>query len=340
VTMGRQRTINDAEFWRSPKIADRTQEDKATLLYALTSPYSNIVGVYSIVPRIAAAEMGWTADQLLVILKRLESLKLVQYDEATSFVWVRNWWDHNSAKMAVATTLRAKTYAQIDEVPEQWRVEFLRDFLMRLPAGESNNSGSELSLRDLVAADMEGRGHTVSIPYRYRTDRVSIGYQHPIDRATGNTTNTLNSNFTPNNYNADLPLDYPRLEISVQRQLATIVGRLPTEMRQDVLDEIAAKIQCGTIRSPIKLAQHFANNPSSFVISEGLAIRNARVQRRAAKGELENQEQIRNNELANIDAQLCNMSEEQFERMHSHLPPNALQQLRDRWARLRTKGSI
>jgi hypothetical protein len=129
------------------------------------------------------------------------------------------------------------------------------------------------------------------------------------------------------------------LETSVQEQLATIVGRLPPEMRQDVLDEIAAKIQSGTIRSPIKLAQHFANNPSSFAISEGLAIRNARTQRLAVKDELENQAQRRNDELASIDAQLCNMNEEQFEQMYGRLPPHVLQQLRDRWVRLRIRST-
>jgi hypothetical protein len=130
--MGRQRTINDAEFWRAPRIADRTQEDKATLFYLLTSPYSNIIGIYPIVPRIAAAEMGWTADQLLEVVKRLGSFELVDYDEPSGFVWVRTWWDHNSAKMAVASTLREKTYSQIAAIPAAWRADFLVDFLMRL----------------------------------------------------------------------------------------------------------------------------------------------------------------------------------------------------------------
>jgi len=44
--MGRQRTIDDTNFWRSPRVADCSQEDKATLLYLLTSPSSNIIGVY------------------------------------------------------------------------------------------------------------------------------------------------------------------------------------------------------------------------------------------------------------------------------------------------------
>lgn len=68
----RQRTVSDF-FWRDPEICDLSQEDKATLLYLLTSPSSNIVGVYQVVWRIAAAEMGWTADQLIVVIKRLQT---------------------------------------------------------------------------------------------------------------------------------------------------------------------------------------------------------------------------------------------------------------------------
>lgn len=336
--MGRQRTINDAEFWRSPRIADRTQEDKASLLYLLTSPYSNIIGIYSIVPRIAAAEMGWTAEQLIATLKRLESIPLVRYDDSSGYVWVTNWWDHNSAKMAVATTLRAKTYAQIDEIPPQWRTEFLSDFLMRIPLSEPNTSGSKTSLRDLVAADMVSRGHRVSIPYRQPIDSVSVPDQQRTDRAGGNTTNNANPN--SNNYNADPPLEFPALEASVQEQLATIVGRLPYKLRQDVLDEISAKVRSGTLRSPIRLAQHFADNPDSFVISDGLAVRHARAKRSSVQLELEKQAQMRDEELANIDAQLCGLNAEQFENKYGRLPPVLLQQLRARRARMEGGHSI
>lgn len=163
--MGRQRTINDAEFWRSPRIADRTQEDKATLLYLLTSPYSNIIGVFALVPRIVAAEMGWTAEQLLAILKRLGSVELVRFEDSSGFVWVRNWWDHNSAKMAVATTLREKTYSQIAAIPAAWRAELLADFLMRIPAAERTGPATKDDLRHIVASDMASRGYTVPITF-------------------------------------------------------------------------------------------------------------------------------------------------------------------------------
>jgi hypothetical protein len=259
--MGRQRTINDAEFWRSPRIADRTQEDKVTLFYHLTSPYSNIIGVYAIVPRIAAAEMGWTAEQLFSVLQRLESVDLIQFDGSSGFIWVKNWWDHNSAKMAVASTLRMKTYAQIDNIPTAWRMDFLQDFLEHLPSGEPDACGSKISYRDVVTTDMTNRGYEVSIPYRQAKDRAAV-----------NTTDNVNSN----NYNVDLPLEFPVLDTDVQKQLAKIISRLPYEMRQDVLDEITAKLRSGSVRSPVRLAQHFADNPNAFVISEGLAVQNAR----------------------------------------------------------------
>lgn len=323
--MGRQRTINDAEFWRAPRIADRTQEDKATLLYLLTSPYSNIIGVYPIVPRIAAAEMGWTADQFLAILKRLGGFDLAQYEESSGYVWVRNWWDHNSAKMAVATTLREKTYSQIAAIPAAWRSEFLADFLMRIPAAERAGAATKDDLRHIVACDMASRGHTVPIPYR-----------QPTDSPAGNTTHNTISN--SNNYGRDdSPLEFPMLEARALEQLASIISRLPREMRQDVLDEISAKLRVGTLRSPIRLAQHFADNPGAFVISDGLAVRQARTMRSSVQSELDRQAKKRDSELASIDQQLCGLDDDQFETDYGHLPSNVLQQLRDRRARLRTE---
>ena len=56
--MGRQRTINDQNFWSSPRLYTCTTEDKVALLHLLTCPMSNIVGAYAIVPRIAGAEIG------------------------------------------------------------------------------------------------------------------------------------------------------------------------------------------------------------------------------------------------------------------------------------------
>lgn len=163
--MGRQRTVDDANFWRSPSIAECTQEDKATLLYLLTSPSSNVVGVYQIVLRVAAAEMGWTAEQLAPVLRRLQGANLIRYDEARCFVWVRVWWDHNSARMAVGPKLRDRTLSQIGKIPREWLEEFLGDFLARLsPELKSALGFPEVGAQSAmtIAANMHASADRVS----------------------------------------------------------------------------------------------------------------------------------------------------------------------------------
>ncbi len=46
--MGRQRTINDQNFWHAPRLEGCTSEDKFALIHLLTGPKSNITGVYTL----------------------------------------------------------------------------------------------------------------------------------------------------------------------------------------------------------------------------------------------------------------------------------------------------
>ena len=107
------------------------------LAYLLTCPFSNIIGAYEFVPRIAASEMGWDSDsQLMPVLRRLTDCNFVKLDEGLSYVWVRIWWEHNSPTMAVGGTLRQRTFDQIAAIPPQWRDEFIDDFVSRLPSND------------------------------------------------------------------------------------------------------------------------------------------------------------------------------------------------------------
>ncbi len=125
----RQRTISDG-FWRNPDIADLSHEDKGTLLYFLTSPSSNIIGCYRVVWMQAAAEMGWTKDQLMVVAKRLKARDLIDFNEA-GWVWVKCWWEHNSCNGAFMGKLSANAKLQCTRVPPKWQpqvFEWLRSF--------------------------------------------------------------------------------------------------------------------------------------------------------------------------------------------------------------------
>ncbi|MEB0122243.1 hypothetical protein QN391_16280 [Pseudomonas sp. CCI1.2] len=186
--MGRQRTINDKKFWNSPKMAGRTQEDRATLVYLLTCTSSNIAGSYSIVPRIAAAEMGWdTESQFMPVLKRLCDSGFIKYDAETSFVWVRIWWEHNSPKMALAPTLRQKSIKQIREMPAHWISDYLDDMVERL---QDSDEYREMLIHEFQASGQSGDKEGsptfdaidgVSIPHRQPMGRPADGYNSQIN---------------------------------------------------------------------------------------------------------------------------------------------------------------
>lgn len=191
--MGRQRTIDDANFWRSPAISECTQEDKATLLYLLTSPSSNVIGVYQIVMRVAAAEMGWTPDQLAQVLRRLHEAQLIRFDEASSYVWVRIWWAHNSAKMAVGQKLRERTLVQMSQIPPQWVEEYLADFAKQLPRDLQQALGFLLHGNlSTVAGDHQGRQLSDSVSHRVSDsggpNTNSINIQNSNSRAAAGST--------------------------------------------------------------------------------------------------------------------------------------------------------
>lgn len=232
----RQRTISDF-FWRDPQISDLTQEDKATLLYLLTSPSSNIIGVYQVVPRIAAAEMGWTADQLIGVFKRLQMKGLIDFIDP-GWVWIKIWWNHNSAAGAFSPKLLQNAKKQCAAMPTGWLDEFLK------------------------ALELVG------------VDRVSIGYPYPTDtpapNTTGNTTGISISTTTTATQNTQqqqlvgsggsCALIFPTTSPTEQKALAKLVTGLDCNLAQQILDEVAGNIRAGTIRkTPASLCRALVN---------------------------------------------------------------------------------
>lgn len=223
--MSRQRTINDAAFWRSPKMAGRTQEDRATLTYLLTSPFSNIIGAYQIVPRIAASEMGWdTESQLIPVLQRLQEAKFIEYDAESSFIWVKTWWDHNSPVMAMAPKLRQKTLRQIQALPKEWSQLYIEDLLQWLPDNKE--------LRSLIT----GSQALPSTESGYPIDRVSEPYPYPSDRVPLNTNTNYKSNSNPN---VGVPEPLKQLSTDEREKITSLLLGVPDKDARDLLEELA-----------------------------------------------------------------------------------------------------
>jgi len=176
--------VNDQGFWHSPLLQGCTTEDKTALLHLLTSPVSNIIGAYSLVPRIAAAEVGWSQDQWLQVIERLRAEDLVWFEPLRMFVWVRIWWYHNLASQTLGPKLRARTIENIRQLPEPWVAPFLAAYKARL---------SE-ELRQLLDTLLAGHSTTEvsSVPYGYGIDDPSN-----LSRYNTNANAKTNLNVTP-----------------------------------------------------------------------------------------------------------------------------------------------
>lgn len=256
--MSRQRTINDG-FWRSNRMSGRTVEDRFALFYFLTSPFSNIIGAYEVVIPIAASEMGWDTDaQLQPVIRRLVDAGYIQFDVESQFIWVRDWWEHNSAKMAVSSKLRQKAFDQIGALPKTWRNRYVEDLIDRLPAQDP--------LRSIVATELGYLTDMVSIPHPYPSDglsqgsaetpqaveqkgfsgnpdRVSIPHVCPSHRSHPNTTTNSNSISTTTDgfvHSLHLPSE---LAVAEQTAVHNLLASLPSQDAQMLVDELAATLK-------------------------------------------------------------------------------------------------
>lgn len=119
--MGRHRMIMDS-FWSDPNLSHLTTENLLTNLLFLTNRYSNVIGIYRIQWRSLGAGIGWTEAQMVSAARDLETKDVVAIDEATGWVWVKNWWDHNSLSGAFKGKVGPKARAELKQVPERWRI--------------------------------------------------------------------------------------------------------------------------------------------------------------------------------------------------------------------------
>lgn len=118
--MGRQRMVSDG-FWDDPDLADLTHEQRCTLLLFLTCKQSNVIGVYRIIWRQVGAGAGWTQDQTINAARSLQSNGCIEIDESTGWVWVKEWWKHNSLRGAFTGNVAKKALQELSQVPEFWK---------------------------------------------------------------------------------------------------------------------------------------------------------------------------------------------------------------------------
>ena len=80
-------------FWNDEKVVnDFSPEDKYFFLYLLTNPHTSQLGIYKLVPKTAAFEMGYSVEAVTVLLDRFENkYGMIRYSKKTSEVAIKNY---------------------------------------------------------------------------------------------------------------------------------------------------------------------------------------------------------------------------------------------------------
>lgn len=87
-------------FWEDPMVTnDFSPEDKYFMLYLLTNPHTTQLGIYKLVPKVAAFEMGYSVEAVLVLIERFErKYDIVKYSKETSEIAIKNFLKHSVIK--------------------------------------------------------------------------------------------------------------------------------------------------------------------------------------------------------------------------------------------------
>lgn len=92
--------VVSTSFWEDETIVnDFSPEDKYFYLYLITNPHTSQLGVYKLVPKTAAFELGYSKEAVIVLLERFETkYDMIRYNKETCEVAIKNYLRHSVVK--------------------------------------------------------------------------------------------------------------------------------------------------------------------------------------------------------------------------------------------------
>lgn len=92
--------VVSTSFWEDETVVnDFSPEDKYFYLYLLTNPHTTQLGIYKLVPKTAAFELGYSKEAVIVLLDRFESkYGMIRYSQDTCEVAIKNYLRHSVVK--------------------------------------------------------------------------------------------------------------------------------------------------------------------------------------------------------------------------------------------------
>lgn len=119
----RYRPICPQQAWRSQLAHSLTSVERFGEIYLLTNPAANSIGCYPLIPRIAAAEVGMSTEEMQNVISRLEEMSVAILRDG--YILVRTWFLHSTWESTLTGNVLKSALADIRRMPTQlqqhWR---------------------------------------------------------------------------------------------------------------------------------------------------------------------------------------------------------------------------
>jgi hypothetical protein len=140
--------IVSTQFWEDEKVINEfTPEDKYFFLYLLTNPRSTLLGIYRLVPKQAAFELGYSPDAVNILLERFEhKYGIICYNPDTCEVAIRNYLRHGI--VSGGTPVLAQLHKDAAVIKDRSLLEYVL---------EANQANPNQTVREFVLA-VQGDG--------------------------------------------------------------------------------------------------------------------------------------------------------------------------------------
>ena len=84
--------IVSTEFWTDKKVVEQfTPEDKFFFLYLLTNPHTTQLGIYQLIPKIAAFETGYNSESIASLIERFQKHNVIAISSSTGEIAVKHY---------------------------------------------------------------------------------------------------------------------------------------------------------------------------------------------------------------------------------------------------------
>lgn len=165
------------DFWSDPKVIEEmTPEDKYFYLYLLTNDNTNMIGIYRIVKKQMAFDLGYSIESVNSLMDRfINSYKLITYNSDTRELCIRNYGKYNLNKAGKPVTDCIKK--ELNEVKD-------KSLILEMVSNVKHEGNRKIIMEYL---------NTIGIPYGNDT---SSGTCKELKNDTENNKNAKNGSIT------------------------------------------------------------------------------------------------------------------------------------------------